>query len=191
MFYCLAGCGLILLLFAHFIISDRPLNAPSLAQYKIEFKQQDSSKNVKLVEEIKKSATDFIKLVKTLFKDPNFVAVWILFGASLPVLRNNNILLSSAIREEFQTIKCVEFHMGLVLMVAWAMYTVGGLICGPVVRFSKKYKETVVFGEFGLFASCLCVFFGMYCKKVHVIYIGIVVQGNFLFVSIENFNKLG
>ena len=182
MFYSLAGCGLTLTLFAIFIISNKPPSAPSLAQHKVELQKQGSVKNEKLVVELKKSAEEFIKLVRILFRDPNFVAVWFLFGASNPVLRNNNILLSSAFRKEFHSAKDIGFKMGLVLMLAWAMYTAGGLICGPVIRFTKKYKETVVFGEFGLFTSCLCIFFGMYFKVVPVIYTGVVIQGNLVFV---------
>ena len=181
MFYCLGGCGLVLLLFAFFVISDKPPLAPSLAQYKIEIQKQNVSQNEKFIEEIKKSAKEFIKLITILFKDPVFVAVWILFGASNPVLRNNNILLTSAFRKDFPNTKGIESHMGLVLLVAWAMYTVGGLICGPVIRFTKKYKETVIFGQFGLFTSCLCILLGMYWKTARTIYTGVVIQGKLLF----------
>lgn len=179
MYTALCMVGITLTTLTYLIVKDKPPSPPSIAQMKAERHQKlhHGEGDLGLAEELRKSGREFWRVVKLLFKSPVFICVWFLFGASNPILRNNNVLLSSAVNKRFTTVQGIDTKIGTSLMVAWIMYTIGGFVTGPVLTWSQKYKPVVIFGEFFLFLSCVFIYIGVKIYNMDLIYAGVTIQG--------------
>jgi len=182
MYTSLCGLGTLLFILAYLVVWDKPPTPPSFAQMKAEESQRFNenaagSSTRGLLQELKSSAAAFWRVIKALLSDPKFICVWILFGASNPVLRTNNVLLSSALNKRFTDVTEVNTKVGMTLMIAWGMYTLGGFVTGPIITYTQRYSEVVLVGEIFLFTSCLLVFCGVYFYNMAIIYVGVALQG--------------
>ena len=185
MYATLATTGSGLFIASCLIVLDRPPTPPSRAQMKAQRSQQSqpplsavaTSESPGVLQELRKSAAEFMRVMRILFREKVFVSVWILFGASNPVLRNNNVLLSSAVAQSFTGVTGINEKVGFILMLAWAAYTLGGFVTGPIITYTQRYKLVVATGEFFLFLSCVLVFAGVYLKSMAIVYAGMLLQG--------------
>lgn len=182
-YYILSGIALLITFTALWIVYDRPKTPPSLAQYKAEVQQSlmKPGKDKTKTKDFINSVEHVVSTLKSVFTDPTFVIVWILFGANIPILNNNNILLSSIILKEFpekfKDANSLDETIGLVLMISWVMFCVGALVCSPIINCTRKFKGIVVFGQLFLFCSCACIYAGVFFKSLKTIYFGTMLQG--------------
>ena len=159
-------------------VTDAPPLPPSEAQAKalLEKAKTGDMQHITFAEALIRYKT----VMKDLFTDPYFVAVWFIFGAVNPVLRNNSVLLSSILHTKFKNQTKLNSKAGLVLMGGWITYTIGGFIAGPLVTKTKKYKEIVLFSVFFECLTCLVILIGVHFSILLCVYIGVVAQGLFL-----------
>ncbi|CAK8686396.1 unnamed protein product [Clavelina lepadiformis] len=182
MFGILSGLAFFLALFAMFFVKNSPPTPPSEAQAKLirvnDFKQKREESS------LRSTWDTFASVVQSLFRDKIFIAVWFVFGAVNPILRNNNVLLTSMLHHRFNSKTKINAQAGIVLLVAWCMYTVGGFIAGPLITKTKRYKTMVFLSVFLLLLSCVVILVGVKVKNLDVIYAGVMTQG--LFIGMAN-----
>ena len=118
--------------------------------------------------------------ITELFTDPYFIAIWFMFGAINPVLRNNSVLLTSLMQNTFKKTLYLDSEAGFALMGGWITYTVGGFIAGPLITATRKYKSVLLTSVSMECVSCLIIMVGVYLKNLIVLYIGVFSQGLFL-----------
>jgi len=182
-FILLGLLALLLNLIAFCVVRDRPHTPPSLAQYKLEVQRRmtgpvmDKTKTKDFINSVEHVAST----LKSVFLDPVFVAVWLLFGANAPVLSCSNVLLSSLVLkefpDEFEDPGSLDETVGFVLMISWAMFCVGALVCTPVINCTRRFKGVVVFGQVFLLLACACIYAGVFYNNLKFIYLGTMLQG--------------
>jgi len=176
MFGGLAGIALTLFLFC-FLIPSGPPTPPSESQAKaLQFRREQRK-------EVREKLKSFWSSIKKLFKSKTFVVVWFIFGAVNPVLRTNNVLLSSMMHSRFLKRTDIDMEVGIALAVAWSMYTVGGFAAGPLLNRTRKYKEIVTASVALMLATGLVVLIGSAAHNLYTVFGGIMAQGLFLGVA--------
>nr|CAB3246494.1 feline leukemia virus subgroup C receptor-related protein 2-like [Phallusia mammillata] len=173
MFIGLGSFAFLLFVLCLTIVKKRPPLPPSVAQAKLQAIKREP-------QDFKTSMSKFYATIKTLFKDKNFVTVWFVFGAINPVLRTSNILLTSMLRGHFKLHSDLNFQVGIVLMVAWFMYTVGGFISGPLISKTRRYKEIVLANVILICITCIMLTIGIIFNSIYLVYFSVAAQGLFL-----------
>lgn len=177
MFIGLALISCVLLVLCVTVVKSRPPLPPSEAQAK-------AQASAKKHDDFKTYTSNFFQTIKTLFRDKTFVSVWFVFGASNPILRTSNILLSSMLHDHFKSQTDINFQVGIVLMIAWFMYTVGGFIAGPLIAKTRRYKEIVLANVVLICITCILLMLGIIYNQLYVVYGGVGMQG--LFIGLAN-----
>jgi len=179
LFIAITALSLVLFISTVLFVKEGPEHPPSKAQAKALIKQnEEASKSAGFVDSLKL----YWVTIKDLFHNPYFVAIWFVFGAVNPVLRNNSVLLSSLLNSSFSQLSSADLNSqaGYVLMGGWITYTIGGFIAGPIISKSHAYKSVVLFSVFFECVACMTIMLGVYYLNLGVIYTGIVAQGLFL-----------
>ena len=180
MFSVLGSIALLLFFAALLVVKNGPPTPPSEAQAKIIQKSKTREENNDVISFLKM----FGRILRTLFTNKVFVAVWFVFGAVNPILRNNNVLLTSILRHRFDNNIKINMQSGIVLLVAWSMYTLGGFAAGPLITKTKAYKGIVMASVLCLFVTCLITLIGVRIKNLDFVYGAIMFQG--LFIGMAN-----
>ncbi|XP_078485999.1 choline/ethanolamine transporter FLVCR2 [Ciona intestinalis] len=160
-------------------VKDEPPIPPSQAQAKA--KQMRSERNQD--KSFSAALKEYKQVIKELFTNKYFVAVWFAFGAANPVLRNNSVLLSSILLTTFSKYTWLNQKAGLVLMGGWLTYTVGGFIAGPIITKTHKYKEVVFYSILFECLSCVVILIGIRLRILECVYAGVVILGLFLGIA--------
>ena len=173
-FVSVTGFSVLLCVLALLVVKDEPPLPPSESRaLVIENKKSSDEKEKSFMEALQEYKT----VIKDLFLNPHFVAIWFVFGAVNPVLRNNSVLLSSVLQSAFADEPRLNAKAGLVLMGGWVAYTVGGFIAGPLITKTRKYKHIVLMSVGLECTSTFIVMLGMKFRQLVCIYVGVVSTG--------------
>ena len=155
-------------------VLDEPLSPPSESRALV-LKQKQARLDTD------QSFMDALKqykcVIKELFMDPYFVAIWFVFGAANPVLRNNSVLLSSVLESAFKNQPKLHSQTGFVLMGGWIAFTIGGFVAGPLITKTRKFKAIVLFSVGFECVSTIVVMMGMQFEQLMCVYVGVVTTG--------------
>ena len=154
-------------------VVDAPPLPPSESQA-LALKKKASKANK---QSIRDTLSEYKKVIKALFSDSNFIAIWFVFGAINPVLRNNSVLLSSTLQNVFSNEEELNVKAGFVLMGGWMAFTAGGFIAGPLITKTQKFKAIVSISVGFECVSTLLVMLGMRFSVIACVYIGVVLTG--------------
>ena len=180
MFSGLGAIACFLAVTSYFVVQNCPPTPPSDAQAKIIQKSRIREDKQDIISILK----TFAKVVKCLFANKIFIAVWFVFGAVNPILRNNNVLLTSILHQRFQNSTNINMQSGVVLLVAWSLYTLGGFIAGPLITRTRAYKGIALFSIFSLAITCVVMMIGVKIKSLNSVYGAVMTQG--LFIGMAN-----
>ena len=180
MFTGLGAISFFLAITSYFGVRNCPPTPPSAAQAKIIQKNKINED----INDIMSTLKTFGKILKTLFSNKVFIAVWFVFGAVNPILRNNNVLLTSILHHRFKNDSKINMESGIVLLVAWSLYTLGGFVAGPLITKTKAYKGIVLLSVSSLALTCSVMLIGVKIKSLNSVYGAVIVQG--LFIGMAN-----
>ena len=180
--FSMLGCiAFILVIASYFVVRNCPPTPPSEAQAKIIQKSKMKEDNNNNIPSILKK---FKKVLMTLFSNKIFIAIWFVFGAVNPILRNNNVLLTSILHHRFSSDNEINMQSGVVLLVAWSLYTLGGFVAGPLITKTKAYKGIVLLSVASLTSTCIVMLIGVKIRSLNSVYAAVIVQG--LFIGMAN-----
>ncbi|CAK8686092.1 unnamed protein product [Clavelina lepadiformis] len=177
-FVAVTSIAAVITLASVFFVKDAPALPPSEARAQA-ISAKENQGNMQ-TDDLKTTLKQYAAVVKQLYKDPYFVAVWFVFGAVNPVLRNDSVLLSSVLHSTFKNIPDLDKKSGYVLMGGWIAYTVGGFIAGPIITKTKKYRPVVLISVGLECAATLVVMLGIKYRVLDCVYAGVVTTGLFL-----------
>ena len=176
MFSALTTIAFCLTMTATFLVKDRPLTPPSVAQAKIRETTTNS-------EEESSTITKFFSTIKKLFSNKVFIATWFVCGLTGNIFRCNTVLFTSILRKNFLDKSDLNIKSGLSLLIGWVVFIVGSFIAGPLITKTKAYKGMVVFSLTTLLISCILILIGLKIDNLKLSFFSVVMQGFFSGIS--------
>jgi len=173
MFGGLASIMSILFILSLLLVNSKPPTPPSQAQAIVLNSQKRNS-------EFSDVFKMFFKSLKSLFKSKSFVIACFVFGASKPLLRTSTILLSSILQNNFVNQTHINQKVGVSLAMGWLAFVIGGLLAGPLIKKTRRYKEVVAFAVFFLLLTCVSTTVGVAYQNMPSVMTSVIIQGLFL-----------
>ena len=156
-----------------FVIDQPPL--PPSESRALALRQKKLSVNVDLG--FLDAWIQYKEVVRQLFSDWNYAAVWFVFGAATPVLRSNSLHLLPILASDFVDDTNLNIKAGMMLMGGWLAYTVGGFIVGPVLTKLRQFKAVVLFSVTSECLFSIIVMLGMKFQNLTCVYVGVIATG--------------